>query len=84
MTQGDILYSANSLMVRAVSTEQLLAMKLCAWRDAIDRGDARLLLEQMSGSFDEIWDAVKPFVPPHHVDKASYALQDLWDLSNAT
>jgi Nucleotidyltransferase of unknown function (DUF6036) len=84
VTKGDLLYGSGSLTVRAASTPQLLAMKLCAWRDAIDRGDARLLLSQLHGSFDEIWDAVKPFVPAHQVDKASYALQDLWDLSHAS
>lgn len=29
------------------STAQLLTMKLAAWRDAIDRADTKLLLEQM-------------------------------------
>lgn len=84
VTKGAMLYSSESLTVRAASTQQLLAMKLCAWRDAIDRDDARLLLSQMRGSLDEIWDAVKTFVPAHQVDKASYALQDLWDSLHAS
>ena len=84
VTKGDVLYNSDSLSVQAASTQQLLAMKLCAWRDAIDRSDARLLLSQMPGSFDEIWDAIRPFVPAHQVDKASYALQDLWELLHAS
>ena len=79
VSDGETLYNSPSLVVRTVSTPQLLAMKLAAWRDAIDRADARLLLLQMQGSEAEIWTKVEPFVPRHEVDKASYALDDLWD-----
>ena len=78
VSHGEVIYESDSLLAYAVSTTQLLAMKLAAWRDAIDRADARLLLGQMVGSADEIWAAVKAFVPPHDVDKASYAFDDLW------
>ena len=54
-------------------------MKLSAWRDAIDRADARLLLARMNGGAEEVWAAVKAFVPPHELDKASYAFDDLWN-----
>ena len=79
VSTGEILYDSPSLRVHAASTEQLLAMKLAAWRDAIDRADARLLLSQIGGSVDEIWHAVEPFVRSHERDKASYALEDLWE-----
>lgn len=79
VSSGEVLYESGALVVRAVSTAQLLAMKLAAWRDAIDRADARLLLMQMKGSAEEIWATVAPFVPPHEIDKASYAFDDLWD-----
>ena len=79
VSDGELLHESAALIVRAVSTAQLLAMKLAAWRDAIDRGDARLLLSQMSGSAEEIWTRVAPFVPPHQLDKASYAFDDLWE-----
>ena len=79
LSSGEILYDSGTLIVRAASTVQLLAMKLAAWRDAIDRGDAKVLLSQMTGSAGEIWSAVKPFVPPHQLDKASYAFEDLWE-----
>jgi hypothetical protein len=77
VTVGEVLYESEMLTVRAASIAQLLAMKLAAWRDAIDRSDAELLLSQMTGSADEIWSALKPFVPPHQLDKASYAFDDL-------
>jgi len=79
ISAGRVLHDSQELTVRAASIEQLLAMKLSAWRDAIDRSDAKLLLSQMAGSFDDVWSAVKPFVPPHQLDKASYAFDDLWE-----
>ena len=79
VSTGEILYESSSLTVHAASTAQLLAMKLAAWRDAIDRADARLLLSRMAGSADDVWRAVERFVPAHERDKASYALEDLWE-----
>ncbi|HWS73468.1 MAG TPA: hypothetical protein VN605_15260 [Thermoanaerobaculia bacterium] len=78
ITTGDVLYRA-SLVVRAASVPQLFAMKLAAWRDAIDRAAARLLLDQMRGSRMEIWERTQPLVPPDQMQKASYAFDDLWD-----
>jgi hypothetical protein len=84
ISEGEVLYDSASLRVRAVTTEQLLGMKLAAWRDAIDRGDARLLLSRLSGSREEIWRRVAPFVPRNYVDKASYAFDDLWESTHGT
>jgi hypothetical protein len=84
VTSGDSLYTSSSLVVRAASTPQLLAMKLAAWRDAVDRADAELLLSRMKGSRAEIWDTVKAFVPGPQLDKASYALEDLWEATHGT
>jgi hypothetical protein len=84
VTTGEILHESSSLTVYAASTAQLLAMKLAAWRDAVDRADAGLLLSQMVGSADDIWRAVEQFVPPHERDKASYALEDLWEAMYGT
>jgi Nucleotidyltransferase of unknown function (DUF6036) len=82
VSAGQVLYESRSLTVRAASTAQLLAMKLAAWRDTIDRADAKLLLDQMSGSSAEIWAAIAPFVPSNHHDKASYAFEDLWETTH--
>ncbi|HKS23008.1 MAG TPA: DUF6036 family nucleotidyltransferase [Thermoanaerobaculia bacterium] len=79
VSEGDLVYESDSLIVRAVSTEQLLGMKLAAWRDAIDRSDARLLLSKLEGSAEEIWVKVERFVPRAYSDKASYAFDDLWE-----
>ena len=79
VTVGAVLYESEHLEVRAATTAQLLAMKLAAWRDAVDRSDAKLLLSEMEGSAEQIWSMVRPFVPPHLLDKASYAFEDLWE-----
>jgi hypothetical protein len=84
LTRGDTLYTSPFLTVIAVSTPQLLAMKLAAWRDAIDRSDARLLLRSLSGSQAEIWRAVELHVPPQHRNKASYAFEDLWETTHGS
>lgn len=84
ISEGDVVYESASLVVRAVTVEQLLGMKLAAWRDAIDRGDAHLLLSRMKGSAKEIWAKVESFVPRNQLDKASYAFDDLWDLVHGT
>jgi len=80
VSTGDVLFESCNLLVRAASIEQLLAMKLAAWRDAVDRSDASLLLSKMSGSADAIWATIKPFVPLQQLDKASYAFEDLWEM----
>lgn len=84
VTIGEKVYESTSLLVRAVSRVQLLAMKLSAWRDAVDRADAKLLLLQMPGSATDIWETIKPFIPAHQLDKASYALEDLWETTHGT
>jgi hypothetical protein len=84
VSEGEGVYESDSLLVRAVSTEQLLGMKLAAWRDAIDRSDARLLLSKLEGSAEEIWEKVKRFVPRAYFDKASYAFDDLWESVHGT
>lgn len=79
---GAPLYESASLTVRAVTTAQLLAMKLAAWRDAVDRADAQLLLRSMEGTREQIWNMVGRYVPPHDLQKASYAFDDLWEAFN--
>ena len=78
ISEGEVLFQSASLTVRSVTKEQLLGMKLAAWRDAIDRGDARLLLSHLEGAAQEIWHRVEPFVPRNQLDKASDAFDDLW------
>jgi len=84
ITEGPVVYTSKSLLVRAPSIVQLLAMKLAAWRDDIDRNDARLLLSHVHGSLEEIRALMEPMILPHQRDKASYALEDLWESIHGT
>jgi hypothetical protein len=80
VTTGEEVHRSAGLLVTTASVEQLLAMKLAAWRDAIDRADARLLLENLAGiTHADLWARLEPLIPPPQLDKASYAFQDLWE-----
>jgi len=59
-------------------------MKLAAWRDDIDRQDARLLLSKLNGTLEEVRALIEPLVLPNQRDKASYALEDLWESIHGT
>ena len=59
-------------------------MKLAAWRDEIDRNDARLLLSKLQGTYEEIRALIEPLVLPQQRDKASYAFEDLWGSVHGT
>lgn len=76
---GPIIFQSRGIVVRRPSIEQLLAMKLCAWRDDVDIADARRLLQELSGSREQIWAHVKPFLQLGKELKATYAFADLWE-----
>lgn len=79
LSSGPVVLSAPGIEVRSPSTAQLLAMKLSAWRDDLDIADARLLLHEMTGSREEIWREVEPYLIPGDELKAGYAFADLWE-----
>jgi hypothetical protein len=79
LSLGAPLFESPSLTIRAVTTAQLLAMKLAAWRDAVDRSDAQLLLTSIEGTREQIWEVLRPFVSHRDLQKASYAFDDLWE-----
>jgi hypothetical protein len=60
LSLGPVVLSKPGIIVRRPSIEQLLAMKLCAWRDDVDIADARRLLQELSGGRDDIWQRVAP------------------------
>jgi Nucleotidyltransferase of unknown function (DUF6036) len=76
---GEVLLDRPALLVRALGSQQLLAMKLSAWRDDVDISDARLLLPEIQGSREEVWGAIEPFLVPGRELKARYAFDDLWE-----
>jgi hypothetical protein len=46
---GKVLLDRSTLLIRALAPQQLLAMKLSAWRDDIDIADAKVLLRDLPG-----------------------------------
>jgi hypothetical protein len=84
LAPGDILLKRSSLTVRAVAPQQLLAMKLCAWRDDVDIADARLLLSKIPGDRDSVWSSIESYLVPGRELKARYAYEDLWELERGS
>lgn len=81
---GEVLLDRPTLLVRTLAPQQLLAMKLSAWRDDVDIEDARLLLPEVQGSRNEVWAAVEPFLVPGRELKARYAFDDLWERTHGS
>jgi hypothetical protein len=81
---GKVLLDRPALLVRALGPQQLLAMKLSAWRDDVDISDARLLLPEVPGTREEVWRAVEPFLVPGRELKARFAFEDLWESSHGS
>ena len=81
ISKGDILFQAPGIEVSAPSLEQLLAMKLSAWRDDLDISDARRLLKEVASGRkrDEVWERVEPYLVKGDELTAQYAFLDLWE-----
>lgn len=81
ISEGPVLFSAPGIEARAPSLEQLLAMKLSAWRDDLDISDARRLMQEIKGKRDkdEIWQSLEPYLVPGDELTAQYAFLDLWE-----
>jgi predicted nucleotidyltransferase len=81
ISNGPVLFTATGIEVRAPSMEQLLAMKLSAWRDEVDIADARRILQEIAShrSQDELWESIEPYVVPGDELTAQYAFLDLWE-----
>jgi hypothetical protein len=80
-SNGPVLFQATGIEVSQPAIEQLLAMKLCAWRDDVDIADASRLLLALGPASDrkEVWQRVAPYLVPGRELKAHYAFEDLWE-----
>ncbi|RLT41493.1 MAG: hypothetical protein DWI57_06885 [Chloroflexi bacterium] len=79
VSHGPTLLSSPGILVRTTSVEQLLAMKLSAWRDDVDIADATRLLQEITGERATIWKRMEPYLIPGLEMKAEYAFLDLWE-----
>ena len=81
--RGRLLLEAPGIRVYQPPAEQLLAMKLSAWRDDVDIADASVLLTvtRASHSCEEVWKLVEPYLIPGRELTARFALEDLWETS---
>lgn len=81
ISDGPVVFQAPGIEARAPSMEQLLAMKLSAWRDDVDISDARRLLQEVAGGRkqDNVWQSLEPFLVKGDELTAQYAFLDLWE-----
>ncbi len=82
ISYGPLLLDAPGIQVYQVSPEQLLAMKLSAWRDEQDEADAQVVLTALAAQYPDktaLWNAIAPYVT--HL-KAQYAFDMLWERKN--
>ena len=81
VSRGPVLLEAPGIEVRQPIVEQLLAMKLCAWRDDVDIADAGRLLGDLAPGSNRVnvWQRVVPYLLPGRELKAQYAFEDLWE-----
>ena len=86
-SEGPVLHRSAGIVVRTLALPHLLALKLMAWRDDVDFRDAlRILqaLEEQRGvdcsSPEKLLELVAAYFVPSQRMKASYALEELWEL----
>lgn len=79
ISYGPLLIDAPGITVYQISPEQLLAMKLSAWRSDQDISDAATVLADLVQHYPSkpaLWHAVAPYTI--HL-KAQYAFAELWE-----
>ncbi len=81
ISKGPLVFQAPGIEARAPSLEQLLAMKLSAWRDDVDISDARRLMQEITSGRkrDEVWQSLEPYLVKGDELTAQYAFLDLWE-----
>ena len=83
MSIGEVLLESEGIKVYAPTIYQALALKLGAWRDDTDIGDALYLLRQLAHQNQEVvWQSIEPYLVPGSELKAQYAFEDLLEKSN--
>ncbi len=78
-SKGKPLFARLCLTVVSASTEQLLAMKLCAGRDEADWQDAALLLRALGGDRDLVRLRLEPYWVIGKERRGLDNFEDLWE-----
>ncbi|HRJ40641.1 MAG: hypothetical protein KJZ86_12165 [Caldilineaceae bacterium] len=60
LSSGPTVLTSPGIVVKTAAVEQLLAMKLSAWRDDVDIADATRLLQEIAGKREQVWTALEP------------------------
>jgi hypothetical protein len=81
ISKGPLVFQAPGIEAHAPSFEQLLAMKLSAWRDDVDIADARRLMQEVASGRqrEQVWQSLEPFLVKGDELTAQYAFLDLWE-----
>ena len=75
---GPLLFEAPGVRVHAVAFEQLLASKLDAMRDDVDRADAVTVAVHLGMARTSLELAIAPFLRPERYARACEELEDIW------
>ena len=79
ISAGKVVFERPALVARCASTEQLLAMKVCAARDEADWEDARLLLSAMGSDRDQVRLQIEPHLVAGKQKRGLENFEDLWE-----
>ena len=86
-SEGPVLHRSAGIVVQTVAFAHLLALKLMAWRDDVDVSDALRILQALKeqpgadcSSLEKLSELVEPYLVPPQRMKASYALEELWEI----
>jgi len=83
--QGEVAFEAPGICVFAAPDAQMLALKLWAWRDDVDRKDAMTCLGRLTGTKDEIWREVETYISEKAaLYKVQLAYDEVWELCHGS
>lgn len=77
-----LLIDSDGVKVYTPAMDQLLTMKFSAWRNEVDKEDARRSLEILPKDQNTRWNRIKSFILPGIGLRVHYAFEDNWSLVN--
>lgn len=78
VADGPVVHESRGIRVRTVTDVQLLAMKLDAMRDDVDRADAVVIAARLGFDQTSTELSVAPYVPRDRYRRACHELDDIW------